>query len=73
MAVRIQDMRGFVESQMLPELEQRIKDLCAKAVKAEGKELDSVLAELREALREQSKRARAMVEDLKRRTNRRPE
>jgi hypothetical protein len=73
MAGYIQDMRRSAKLKMPPELEDKIKDLCAKAVKAEGKELETVLTDLREALREQSKRARGMVEDLKRRTNRRPE
>ena len=73
MAGYLQDMRRSAKPKMPPEFEDRIKDLCTKAVKAEGEELETVLAELREALREQSKRARGMVEDLKRRTNRRPE
>lgn len=41
---------------MPSELDEKIKDLCAKAIQAEGEELNTVLAELREALREQSAR-----------------
>jgi hypothetical protein len=52
------------------DLEARIKDLCNKAVKAEGEELQTVLSHLREALRKQSTRARDMVADQKRRTAR---
>jgi hypothetical protein len=50
------------------DLENRVKDLCAKAIKAEGEELQRVLSELREALHEQSNRARDMVAKQKRRT-----
>jgi hypothetical protein len=53
---------------MPSELEERIKDLCTKALAAEGEDLETVLAELREALAEQSRRARALLEDLKRQT-----
>ena len=52
------------------DLEARIKDLCNQAVKAEGEELQTVLSQLREALREQSTRARNLVADQKRRTSR---
>jgi len=51
-------------------LEAKIKDLCAKAIKAEGEELQTVLSQLKEALREQSGRAREMVAEQKRRTAR---
>lgn len=50
--------------------EARIKDLCAKAIKAEGEELQTILSHLRDALREQSDRAREMVAEQKRRTAR---
>jgi hypothetical protein len=52
------------------DLESRIKDLCNKAIKAEGEELQTILSRLREALREQATRARDMVADQKRRTAR---
>ena len=45
------------------DLEVRIKDFCNKAIKAEGEELQTVLSHLREALREQSNRARGTVAD----------
>jgi hypothetical protein len=48
-------------------LEAKVKDLCAQAVRAEGAELQVVLSDLREALREQSDRARGMVAEQKRR------
>jgi hypothetical protein len=48
-------------------LENRIKDLCAKALKADGEELQVILSHLREALHEQSERARDMVAEEKRR------
>jgi hypothetical protein len=52
------------------DLEARIKDLRNKAIKAEGEELQTILSRLREALREQSARARDMVANQKRQTAR---
>lgn len=58
---------------MSADLEAKIKDLCAKALKADGEELQTILSHLREALHEQSNRARDMVAEQKRRTARQPE
>jgi hypothetical protein len=54
---------------MSADLEARIKDLCAKAIKVDGEDLQVILAHLREALHEQSQRARSMVVEQKRRTS----
>jgi hypothetical protein len=51
------------------DLEEKIKDLCNRAIKAEGAEFQKVLTLLQEALREQSARARGMVADQKRRVS----
>ena len=45
----------------LPELNDRIRDLCAKAVQAEQHELDPLFEELKAALREHTDRLRELA------------
>ena len=46
---------------MLRRLEDRIRELCAMAVRAEEPELEIVLSELRSALREHTERLRRLA------------
>jgi hypothetical protein len=46
---------------MLRRLEDRIRELCAMAVKAEGPELELILSELQSALREHTERLRRLA------------
>ena len=50
-----------------PEVENRIRTLCAKVISAEEPELSSLIHKLREAIREQNAQARkGLVRDLMR-------
>jgi hypothetical protein len=42
-------------------LDDRIRDLCAKAVEADQEELESIFAELKQALREHAERLRKLA------------
>jgi len=67
---RITSWQTFI---VTSKLEAKVKDLCAKVIKAEGEELRVILSRLREALHEQTQRARDMVAEQKRRAAGPPE
>lgn len=71
--MRVIPQKSMVSVVELSSIDERVRQLCAKAASAQGHEAEQILAELREALREHARFVRLMsARTLTRMDERRP-
>ena len=71
--MRVIPQKSMVSVVELSSIDERVRQLCAKAASAQGQEAEQILAELREALREHARFVRLMsARTLTRMDERRP-